>query len=147
MEKKTKKKNTPKKDLWPLIQKRLQEDFGLIEEQIIIIEHVLRGYMPAADAQFAAEAYARRSLGEQDPREVLGGVAVEMPDGAPQTFRLTAHPTAQMHWYLTERYGETFGAVYWMAYMSPNQPQEFYGVLKGLKRSLQSRLGTEALGS
>ena len=129
MSKKTKK--IKKLDYSQLIKQRLRADLGITEDQIVIIENVLHGYMPVEDAEFAT------TLGQpQDNFTPPPGLIIDMGDGTEQTISLTNHPLNRMYGYLTEHYGEKFGVIYWGALTSVGKPQQFYGFLSHLKKDL-----------
>src|SRR5439155_22990501 len=112
MSKRTKKK-IRKLDFSQLIKQRLRADLGISEQQVEVIENLLRGYMPVEDSEFASQAFSPKLLDEKDTFTPPPGLTIDMEDGTQQTITLTNHPLNHMYGYLTERYGEKFGTIYW----------------------------------
>jgi len=130
-------KKIKKLDISQLIKQRLRTDLGIPEEQIEIIEQVLKGYMPREDADYITQQFTPKLLNRNKQEDFIPPptLTVDRENGTEQTMTFGNHPLNHMYDYLTECYGKKFGVIYWGALTSVEEPQDFYSFLGHIKKS------------
>jgi len=111
------------------IKQSLQADFSCSPEQIAIIEHVLQGFIPDSDIAFIHQI----ERGEAKPLDWHPFI-LDTGDGTEQVISFPNTPLNLMMDYLSKKYEEKFGFLYWCALTDMDSPQRYHRDLSYFKR-------------
>jgi hypothetical protein len=120
--------------LYQHIRQSLKQDFQATEEQVQWIDQRLHGILPEDDIH---DLFQKKDYYEQKIA-AYPTLLMEEEDGTTSEMRF-AHdnPISQLMIYYKEKYGKRFGFLYWSAFLDRENPQEFYNLLKMLKKRPQ----------